>query len=153
MAGSDGTIWRKLKTKWRRITPHYWGGTKYLLTRLFKNGKRKSRRLHRVILLAFAGSCPQGMEACHNDGNKANNALSNLRWDTRAGNTRDKIRHGSMPRGQKHHKAKLTDATVREARERYAKGGIFFYQLAPLYGVSTAVMRKAVQRELWKHIT
>lgn len=35
------------------------------------------------------------MDGCHNDGDPLNNAVENLRWDSRAGNFRDKIAHGT----------------------------------------------------------
>jgi hypothetical protein len=48
-----------------------------------------------LVLTAFEGSCPPGMEACHNDGNPFNNRRTNLRWDTRSENTFDMVRHGT----------------------------------------------------------
>lgn len=45
--------------------------------------------LHTLVMLAFVGPCPEGMEVCHNDGNPENNALSNLRYDTRSANVTD----------------------------------------------------------------
>lgn len=53
--------------------------------------------VHRLVLCAHAGDQPAGMQGCHNDGDKTNNCLPNLRWDTRAGNMKDKLRHGTVP--------------------------------------------------------
>jgi hypothetical protein len=53
--------------------------------------------VHRLVLSAFIGPCPPGHEGCHNDGDKLNNSLSNLRWGTRSANTWDKINHGTHP--------------------------------------------------------
>lgn len=53
------------------------------------------KRIHRLVLEAFVGPCPEGMEACHNDGNPANNHLGNLRWDTPSANNYDQVRHGT----------------------------------------------------------
>lgn len=55
---------------------------------------QKNRQVHRLVLEAFVGPCPPGMEACHNDGDHTNNRLSNLRWDTRSSNMLDLTRHG-----------------------------------------------------------
>jgi hypothetical protein len=62
---------------------------------LKRNGKRKTKYLaiHRAVLLAWVGPCPPGMQACHNDGNPANNRVENLRWDTHAANQRDRWIH------------------------------------------------------------
>jgi hypothetical protein len=52
------------------------------------------------------------MEACHGDGDSANNRLGNLRWDTPTNNHADKILHGTTNRGERSGTAKLTDAAV-----------------------------------------
>lgn len=56
--------------------------------------ERRTVKVHRLVLLAFVGPCLDGMEGCHNDGDKTNNAVSNLRWDTASANSLDKVRHG-----------------------------------------------------------
>lgn len=53
--------------------------------------------VHRLVLMAFVGPCPEGMVTCHNDGDPANNHLTNLRWDTVSENARDVVRHGINP--------------------------------------------------------
>lgn len=58
------------------------------------NGTTKVRRVHQLVLEAFVGPCPPGMEGCHWDDNKENNALTNLRWDTHTANMYDKVRNG-----------------------------------------------------------
>jgi hypothetical protein len=40
--------------------------------------RRHSISVHRVVQEAFLGPCPEGLETEHLDGNKANNAFSNL---------------------------------------------------------------------------
>lgn len=55
----------------------------------------KTHKVHHLVLNAFIGLRPKGMEACHNDGNPANNHISNLRWDTHGNNERDKYLHGT----------------------------------------------------------
>ena len=62
---------------------------------LRREGKNVVARIHRLVLLAFVGPVPPGMECCHFDGDATNNYLSNLRWDTRLNNQRDSIRHGT----------------------------------------------------------
>lgn len=52
--------------------------------------------VHRLVLEAFVGPCPEGMEGCHIDGDGTNNRLDNLRWDTHVGNVKDSIRHGTF---------------------------------------------------------
>lgn len=57
-------------------------------------GQRLDTYIHRLVLEAFIGRCPRGLEACHNDGKHLNNRLSNLRWDTHASNMADTAKHG-----------------------------------------------------------
>lgn len=56
---------------------------------------KKSNYIHRLVLSAFAGPCPEGMEGCHNNGQSKDNRLSNLRWDTHQANTLDAMKHGT----------------------------------------------------------
>lgn len=65
-------------------------------------GGKVDRGAHALVLSAFVGPCPDGMEACHRDGNPANNRLANLRWDTHQSNVDDTVRHGRVPRGDAH---------------------------------------------------
>ena len=68
-------------------------GTKYLTVKFTKPGESFSVSVHRLVLLSFKGRPPEGLEACHNDGNRLNNILSNLRHDTRSANAQDRVRH------------------------------------------------------------
>ena len=75
------------------------GGYKFLA---LHDGKRsKSHRVHRLVLEAFIGPCPKGMECRHLDGNGSNNRLENLKWGTIEENWEDKRRHGTAPIGEK----------------------------------------------------
>ena len=51
----------------------------YVRVTLTKEGKRKTIRIHRLVLNTFNGTCPPGMVGCHNDSNKLNNSINNLR--------------------------------------------------------------------------
>ena len=48
--------------------------------------KHKNYRLHRLILEAFVGPCPIGLECDHIDRNRSNNHINNLRWVTKVVN-------------------------------------------------------------------
>lgn len=61
---------------------------------LMVNGVRTDETIHRIVLTAWVGPCLDGWEACHNNGNPANNNLSNLRWDTHSSNVCDCVKHG-----------------------------------------------------------
>jgi len=49
----------------------------------------------RLVLFAWDGPCPKGMECRHLDGNVDNNYRNNLKWGTKEENAQDKKRHGT----------------------------------------------------------
>jgi hypothetical protein len=65
----------------------------YLGVTLRKNGSTKWFRIHRLVLGAFVGPCPEGMEGRHLDDCPTNNRLDNLAWGTRRENMADTARH------------------------------------------------------------
>lgn len=66
-------------------------------------GKGNFRRIHHLVLLAFVGPCPDGLEALHNDDNKSNNRLDNLRYDTHLANMQDVVKnHNGIHPKRKH---------------------------------------------------
>ena len=75
----------------------------YLKADLYRAGRAAQRLVHRIVLEAFAGPCPEGMEGCHNDGDTSNNAVENLRWDTHSENNFDIVRHGNHHHARKTH--------------------------------------------------
>lgn len=67
------------------------------------NGNAHNKRVHQLVLEAFVGPRPPGMEGCHLDDNKENNAVTNLRWDTHSANMFDMVRNGGCHQTQKTH--------------------------------------------------
>ena len=47
-----------------------------------KNKKSKGVYVHREVLAAFTGACPKGLHVSHLNGNKSDNQLCNLKWET-----------------------------------------------------------------------
>lgn len=96
--------------------------------------------IHVIVLTAFRGCCPPGMEGCHNDGNYANNRLSNLRWDTHKSNQMDMRKHGTFKPppvhyGEKHPFATISDKEVAKIRAmKFCRGDQA--RLAREYGVA-----------------
>lgn len=95
-----------------KATPNYAG---YHVVSL---SDRKQYRLHVLILEAFVGPRPAGMQGCHKDNDKSNNTLENLRWDTPVGNTGDRQSY----QGQANPNATLTDIQRMEVKQRRLLG-------------------------------
>lgn len=62
---------------------------------LYRDAVRTQWMAHVLVLTAFVGPRPEGMECCHGNGNPADNRVENLRWDTRSANQRDSVRAGT----------------------------------------------------------
>lgn len=89
----------------------------YRVLKLRDKERRGHLGVHVMVLEAFKGPRPSAAhEGCHNDGNGANNALANLRWDTAKANQADRLLHGTANRG-KWLKRKLTAEIAQRIRE------------------------------------
>lgn len=74
----------------------------YLVCGLVADRHHVTGWVHRLVLLAFVGPRPHGMVVRHLDGDKANNALSNLAYGTYSENEFDKVAQG------RHHQVNKT---------------------------------------------
>lgn len=111
-----------------------------------------SRKLvHRLVLEAFVGPCPKGMECAHINGNAGDNRLENLRWDTHQNNMRDVVKHGTAhrPRGTANAMAKINEAQALEI----ANSSLPQRTLAKLYGISQAAVSAIRLGGTWTWLT
>lgn len=74
-----------------------------LTVRLMRNGVGRSLLVHKLVMLAFVGPCPDGLEVLHYDDDPLNNRLSNLRYGTRSENQLDSVRNGRHAQAAKTH--------------------------------------------------
>lgn len=70
---------------------------------MYRDGKRVPRQVHHLVLEAFVGPRPDGLEARHMNGNGTDNRVSNLSWGTRSENQLDRVRHGTHNHARKTH--------------------------------------------------
>jgi hypothetical protein len=117
---------------------------------LSRDGVLRRVFIHRLVLEAFVGPCPDGMECAHNDNNPANNCVSNLRWDTRSGNFSDKKKFNTYPRGEKASRSKLNDEsvlTIFSLRNCLPRS-----ELAKHYNVCAETIRSILSGKTWSHL-
>lgn len=141
---------KKKQTVGERVIKQFDNGSGYKTVRLWRDGKQTMKYVHRVVLEAFVG-LGGDMDACHNDGDKTNNTLANLRWDTRSSNHIDKLTHGTMANGEKARSARLTEKEVKEIRARLSFGEEQS-SLAIYYGVKQPTISDIKSRRTWHHI-
>lgn len=148
LIGSDGSLWSqkykdRLISRWRKLKPTT-NRRGYLYIRI---GTQKSwRDIHRLVLEAFVGLRPKGMEGCHfPDADKTNNQLKNLSWKTHQENMSHMAIHGSMPLGENNHNAKLSDEQVRQMVAEYRTGGISQSELGRRYGMHSSGVSRLVR--------
>ncbi len=75
----------------------------HLRVRLYQDGKQSSRLVHVLVLEAFVGPRPEGLQGLHWDDDPNNNHIDNLRWGTRSDNSLDRVRNGKDHNASKTH--------------------------------------------------
>ncbi|MFL6141660.1 MAG: HNH endonuclease [Labedaea sp.] len=116
--------------------------------------QKKWRWLHALILEAFKGPCPKGLECRHLNGDPTDNQPSNLEWGTRSENIQDRIRHGESAgwTGSIHGVVKLNDDSARAIYLRRMQGATLG-EIAEEFGVSTATVWSISKGRTWTHAT
>lgn len=123
----------------------------YRVVNIYKDKKGKPSQVHRLVLVAFRGNCPEGMEACHNNGIRSDNRLENLRWDTRKNNHADKIIHGTRQCGEGSGSCKYPEDQIVEILNRLANGETQ-RSIASDYGVTQGYISNLKRGVTWPHI-
>ena len=144
-ATDGGHVWSSRSNKF--LKPYRGKTSKYLMVMLRVNGRSVNRLVHRLVLEAFVGPCPEDMEACHNDGNMSNNSISNLRWDTRKNNRQDALRSGTFPVGTDHANCGLRPQDVRMIIYMYRTGEFTQREIAEVYGIGQQKVSQIINKE------
>lgn len=78
MIGDRGTLLSRRRGCWRIMSNTNQNGWYLTVNLKNNNGKRITRRIHRLVYEAFVGDIPKGFDVHHKDGNKQNNRVENL---------------------------------------------------------------------------
>lgn len=116
----DGRVQNK-NTK-RFLKPEINKVNGYARYTLCTNGKTKRFLAHRLVAMLYIKNPKNKPEVNHKDGNKLNNVVENLEWNTRGENELHsyKVLGKQVPRGIDRWNAKFTDEDIHAIRE-YAK--------------------------------
>lgn len=123
----------------------------YLRVMLCRGGRTPNLSVHRLVLETFVGPCPEGMEACHADGDRGNARLTNLRWDTKKANADDRAKHKTVAIGERHGRAKLNPEKVRAIRCGLANRRTL-QSLADDFGVGICAIVNIRDGRTWRHV-
>lgn len=126
---------------------------------------------HRIAYTIAHGQSVGGQHVCHSCDNPPCCNPAHLWLGTDADNRRDCATKGrasgnphprtdhlqahpnfNMPKGEDHHKAKLTPRMVSDIRRRYERGTVGYRKLGDLFGVSPMTIKAIVTRKTWKDV-
>ncbi len=116
---------------------------------LCKEGKIYIYFSHRFVLECIKGKSPKGMECCHNDGNPLNNRIENLRWDTHFNNEKDKVKHGTIAKGEKFKTSKMKKEDIINLRRLWLTGKILKCELAKMFKISRTHTSNILNNKRW----
>lgn len=117
---------------------------------VLKDGKHKLYYVHRSVIETFVGNIPKDMDVCHTNGDRTNNALYNLRIDSRSKNHLDKNIHGTSNNGIRNggHKLNLKDVEL----IRQNKNNLSNQSLSDKFGVSKSQIERIRYNKNWKPV-
>jgi len=119
---------------------------------LNKNGKKYMRYIHRMVAIAFISNPKNKKQVNHIDGNKCNNNVSNLEWNTPSENMQHSIKNKLHPSGEKCSWAKLTEKQVIEIRKLSKNSNITHAKLGNIFGINQSAITNIINHKRWKHI-
>lgn len=114
----------------------------YLTVTLYGQGANRSYMVQELVTLAFIGPRPPDTYIRHLDGNRTNNALTNLTYGTASENYRDVYDYGKTHR-------KLTRDDVQDIRAKL-RSGLSTHDIAKEYGVCERAVRNIREGRTFK---
>lgn len=146
--GDNGSVWSRrrrrhggLGDKWKPLRACMTG--RYMSVRLYKDGRGVTAKVHLLVMAAFRGPKPAGMQACHNNGDRRDNRLENLRYDTPASNQADRKSHGTYLVGERHPRSRFTNQERRSMYEARI-GGEIYKNIAQRFSTSISTVQQIV---------
>ena len=121
----------------------------YRYTSLSIDGIAHKVKIHRLVMAAFVGPCPEGKEVNHKDGDKTNNYVENLEYITHRENNIHALNTGlrTSPRGEAHCHSKVTEKDVHEIRRSHGEKSN--KEIAERFGITKPAVCHIVSRRNW----
>lgn len=113
------------------------------------DSKKVNARITSLVADAWIGPLPDGLERAHDNGDSTDNRVVNIRYKTPTENNRDRIRHGTIPKGEIASNAALKAEQVKQIFTSSEPDSI----LSLKYGVSRYAIWAVKTGKNWRHIT
>lgn len=122
----------------------------YLNVTFWKNHKRDTRLVHRLVAETFIGKVKL-RDVNHIDGNKLNNNLNNIEYVTRSQNIKHAYDIGLNHKGENHGMSKLTSVDVCFIKH-LLKIGEKNINIAKLFNVNPSLISYIKSDKIWRDI-
>jgi hypothetical protein len=123
----------------------------YEIITLHKNGKAFTRKVHRLVAIAFIDNPENKPIVNHLDGNKLNNNYRNLEWTTVSENSKHAMTLDLLPKGTNHSNSKLDEQSAGEIKFLIEKG-FGNSEIANAFGVTSGCVYSIREGITWKDV-
>ena len=123
----------------------------YMRVGLSKKGVTTNHLVHRLVMAAFVGQCPDGKEVNHKDCDKTNNIPDNLEYVTSSENQLHAFTFGRRSnQGENNPFSKLIEENVREIKKALGKEPQ--KSIAVRFNVSRRTIGYIANGKAWTHV-
>jgi hypothetical protein len=139
----------KKTRKGTRILKYNISNNGYAMLDLCKDGKIKRFLVHRLIAETLLPNPDNKPQVNHKNGNKLDNRIENLEWNTRSENQKHSIQIGlRTTNGEKNSQSKLTEQDVLYIRNSKENGSI----LDKKFNISRSTICDIRKNRSWTHV-
>lgn len=126
----------------------------YLKVQLTKDGVRNKFFVHRLVALNFIPNPENKPEVNHKEGNKKDNRVELLEWNTTSENQIHAIANKLYitAKGETAGQAKLKEVQVREIHSLWKSGEVTQEYLSNMFGVAGSAISRIVNGVRWRHV-
>jgi hypothetical protein len=159
-AGDNGSIYCNLPMgkqigigNTRELSPAIQSSGKYFYVSIKSDsGKRTTKRVHRLVCLAFWGIPNNEKDTVsHLDGNWRNNKPHNLRWESLSDNHNRKKEHGTDDIGINNSRAHIDIKTLKEIRRLLKLGTLTQKAIGEKFGLNRLFITKIANGYRYKN--
>lgn len=147
---------RRVKNRWgcrvvkERILKQKKDKDGYKMVELSLESSYKTHKVHHLVLNAFSNPRGKDEVCCHIDGDRNNNFIFNLKWDTQAENIKHRLAHGTELYGEKKPNSIFKNEDIIKIREMAKSDSK--KDIANFYGVPTNYITRILNGERYKNV-